>query len=38
LVRRNALVQRSMRWLDRVAGALFVGFGIKLALDAAPQP
>jgi threonine/homoserine/homoserine lactone efflux protein len=38
LARRNALVQRSMRWLDRVAGALFVGFGIKLALDAAPQP
>ena len=38
LARRSVLVQHSMRWLDRVAGALFVGFGIKLALDAAPQP
>lgn len=38
LARRSGLVQRSLRWLDRVAGALFVGFGIKLALDAAPQP
>ena len=37
LARRSALVQRSMGWLDRVAGALFVGFGIKLALTAAPQ-
>ena len=32
------LVQRSLRWLDRAAGALFVGFGIRLALTAAPQP
>lgn len=37
LARRSALVQRSMGWLDRAAGALFVGFGIKLALTAAPQ-
>ena len=37
LVRRSALVQRSMGWLDRAAGALFVGFGIKLALTTAPQ-
>ena len=37
LARRAGLVQRSLRWLDRVAGALFVGFGIKLALTAAPQ-
>ncbi len=38
LARRSGLVQRSLRWLDRAAGALFVGFGIKLALTAAPQP
>ena len=37
LARRSGLVQRSLRWLDRLAGALFVGFGIKLALTAAPQ-
>ena len=37
LARRSALVQRSMGWLDRAAGALFVGFGIKLALTTAPQ-
>ncbi len=38
LARRSGLVQRSLRWLDRAAGALFVGFGIKLALTTAPQP
>ena len=37
LARRSGLVQRSLRWLDRAAGALFVGFGIRLALTAAPQ-
>jgi len=37
LARRSGLVQRSLRWLDRAAGALFVGFGIKLALTTAPQ-
>ena len=37
LARRNGLVQRGMRWLDGAAGALFVGFGIKLAFAAAPQ-
>ena len=26
------------RWLDRVAGALFVGFGLKLACSEFPQP
>jgi RhtB (resistance to homoserine/threonine) family protein len=31
LARRDA-VQRGMHWLDRVAGAMFVGFGVKLAL------
>jgi len=34
--RRMAAVQRAMHWLDRVAGAMFVGFGIKLALTEAP--
>ena len=38
LARRSGLVQRSLGWLDRAAGALFVGFGIRLALTAAPQP
>ena len=38
LARRSGLVQRSLHWLDRAAGALFVGFGIRLALTAAPQP
>ena len=38
LARRSGLVQRSLRWLDRAAGALFVGFGIRLALAAAPPP
>ena len=38
LVRRSGVVQRSLRWLDRLAGALFVAFGVKLALSAAPQP
>ena len=33
---RVAQVQRAMRWLDRVAGVLFVGFGLKLALSDAP--
>lgn len=38
LARRAGLVQKSLRVLDRVAGALFIGFGIKLALTQAPQP
>ena len=37
LARRAGVVQKSMHWLDRVAGAMFVGFGIKLALTAAPK-
>ena len=36
LARRTGVVQKSMHWLDRIAGAMFVGFGIKLALTAAP--
>ena len=35
--KRTAAIQRGMHWLDRLAGALFVGFGIKLALSAAPK-
>ncbi len=30
-------VQRGMHWLDRAAGAMFIGFGIKLALTDNPQ-
>lgn len=30
--RRLAVVQRGMHWLERVAGVMFVGFGLKLAL------
>ena len=37
LARRAGVVQQSMHWLDRIAGAMFVGFGIKLALTSAPQ-
>lgn len=33
---RRATVQRGMHWLDRVAGAMFVGFGLKLALTDTP--
>jgi threonine/homoserine/homoserine lactone efflux protein len=25
-------VQKSMRWLDRAAACMFIGFGLKLAL------
>ncbi|RYY96107.1 MAG: LysE family translocator [Comamonadaceae bacterium] len=33
---RRSAVQQGLHWLDRVAGALFIGFGIKLALSDAP--
>jgi threonine/homoserine/homoserine lactone efflux protein len=36
LSRRVDAVQRSLHWLDRIAGALFMGFGVKLALSHAP--
>jgi len=32
LASRVGAVQRTLHWLDRIAGALFVGFGIRLAL------
>ncbi len=35
--RRLGVVQRGLHVLDRVAGAMFVGFGIKLALTPAPN-
>jgi threonine/homoserine/homoserine lactone efflux protein len=31
---RATSLQRGMHWLERAAGALFIGFGIKLALSA----
>lgn len=37
LARRVGAVQKSLRTLDRIAGALFVGFGFKLALTTAPS-
>lgn len=35
--RRVGAVQRVMRWMDRVAGFLFIGFGLKLALSDNPS-
>jgi threonine/homoserine/homoserine lactone efflux protein len=34
---RRATVQRAMHWLDRAAGAMFMGFGLKLALSENPH-
>ena len=34
---RTEVIQKGMHWLDRMAGAMFIGFGIKLALTAAPK-
>lgn len=38
LARRVNALQRSMVWLDRAAGVLFIGFGLKLALSDNPSP
>jgi RhtB (resistance to homoserine/threonine) family protein len=35
MARRNS-IQRGMRWLDRAAACMFIGFGLKLALADAP--
>ena len=35
---RVQLVRRAMHWLDRAAGVLFIGFGLKLALTDHPAP
>jgi threonine/homoserine/homoserine lactone efflux protein len=37
LASRSGLVQRGMFWLDKAAGVLFIGFGIKLALSTVPS-
>jgi threonine/homoserine/homoserine lactone efflux protein len=34
--RRFASLRRGLRWLDRAAGVLFIGFGLKLALSEPP--
>ena len=36
MARRAGAIQRGMHWLDRAAGVLFIGFGLKLALSDAP--
>jgi threonine/homoserine/homoserine lactone efflux protein len=36
LSRRSRWLQRGLQHLDRLAGYLFVGFGLKLALTDAP--
>jgi threonine/homoserine/homoserine lactone efflux protein len=33
---RHSAVQKGMHWLDRAAGVLFIGFGLKLAFTDAP--
>jgi threonine/homoserine/homoserine lactone efflux protein len=33
---KNSGVSRGLKWLDRAAGAMFVGFGLKLALSDNP--
>jgi threonine/homoserine/homoserine lactone efflux protein len=33
---RHPAVQRGMHWLDRIAGAMFIGFGLKLAFSEMP--
>ena len=34
---RHGAVQRGMQWLDRVAGAMFIAFGLKLAFTDNPS-
>lgn len=34
---RRGAVRRGMHWLDRVASAMFIGFGVKLALTDSPS-
>ncbi len=35
--RRVGAVQRAMHWMDRAVGAMFIGFGLKLALSDNPS-
>lgn len=37
-MRRSHWAAQGMRWLDRVAGVLFIGFAARLALTARPTP
>jgi threonine/homoserine/homoserine lactone efflux protein len=37
MARRVTAVQRSLFWLDKLAGAMFAGFGLKLALSDNPS-
>ena len=37
MARRAGVIQRGMHWLDRVAGAMFIGFGLKLAFTDQPS-
>jgi len=37
LAERVNAVQRGMHWLERAAGAMFIGFGLKLALTDNPN-
>ena len=37
LTARVGLVRKSMHWLERLAGAMFLGFGLKLALSDNPR-
>jgi len=34
----RARLDSATRWLDRIAGTVFVGFGLKLAFSESPQP
>ena len=36
MARRVGAVQHGLHWLERVAGLMFMGFGLKLALTDAP--
>ncbi|HAU57695.1 MAG TPA: lysine transporter LysE [Comamonadaceae bacterium] len=36
MAQRATVIQRGLHWLDRVAGAMFIGFGLKLALTDRP--
>lgn len=37
-MRSSRWAARGMQWLDKVAGVLFIGFGVRLALTARPLP
>jgi RhtB (resistance to homoserine/threonine) family protein len=37
-MRTSRWAARGMQWLDKVAGVLFIGFGVRLAMSARPMP